>query len=61
MEMREGGKSLKGIAAELNILRIRQRRGGINWTPRAVRWALRWSADLFPNRKKWNKLAQRFE
>ena len=28
MEMREGGKSLKGIAAELNSLRIRQRRGG---------------------------------
>jgi DNA invertase Pin-like site-specific DNA recombinase len=61
MEMREGGKSLKGIAAELNSLRIRQRRGGINWTPSAVRWALRWSADLFPNRKKWNKFAQRFE
>jgi DNA invertase Pin-like site-specific DNA recombinase len=37
MEMREGGKSLKGIAAELNSLRIRQRRGGINWTPSAVR------------------------
>jgi DNA invertase Pin-like site-specific DNA recombinase len=61
MEMREGGKSLKGIAAELNSLRIRQRRGGINWTPSAVRWALRWSADLFPNRKKWNKFAQRLE
>jgi DNA invertase Pin-like site-specific DNA recombinase len=61
MEMREGGKSLKGIAAELNSLRIRQRRGGVNWTPSAVRWALRWSADLFLNRKKWNKFAQRFE
>jgi hypothetical protein len=23
----------------------------INWTPSAVRWALRWSVDLFPNRK----------
>jgi DNA invertase Pin-like site-specific DNA recombinase len=61
MEMREGGKSLKGIASELNSLCIRQRRGGINWTPSAVRWALRWSADLFPNRKKWNKFAQRLE
>ena len=61
MEMRQGGKSLKGIAAELSRLGIRQRRGGINWTPSAVRWALRWSADLFPNRKKRNKFAQRFE
>jgi hypothetical protein len=61
MEMREGGTSLKGIAAELNNLRIRQPRGGINWTPSAVRWALRWSAELFPNRKKRNKFAQRFE
>ena len=34
MEMRDNGKSLKGIAAELNRLGIRQRRGGINWTPR---------------------------
>lgn len=61
MEMRENGKSLEGIAAELNRLGIRQRRGGINWTPNAVRWALRWSADLFPDRKKWNRVAQRFE
>ena len=61
MEMRENGKSLGGIAAELNRLGIRQRRGGINWTPNAVRWALRWSADLFPDRKKWNRVAQRFE
>ena len=62
MEMREGGgKSLEGIAAELNRLGIRQRRGGVNWTPSAVRWALRWSADLFPDRKKWNRVAQRFE
>jgi DNA invertase Pin-like site-specific DNA recombinase len=61
MEMRESGKSLKGIAAELIRLGIRQRRGGINWTPNAVRWALRWSADLFPDRKKWNRVAQRFE
>jgi len=62
MEMREGGgKSLKGIAQELNRLGIRQRRGGINWTPSAVRWALRWSAELFPDRKKWNRVAQRFE
>jgi DNA invertase Pin-like site-specific DNA recombinase len=61
MEMRDKGKSLKGIAAELNRLGIRQRRGGINWTPNAVRWALRWSEPLFPTRKKWNKQAQRFE
>lgn len=61
MEMRLGGKSLKGIAAELNRLRIRQRRGGINWTPSAVRGALLWSADLFPGRKKWNRFAQQFE
>jgi hypothetical protein len=61
MEMREAGKSLEGIAQELNRLGIRQRRGGINWTPSAVRWALRWSADLFPDRKKWNRVPQRFE
>ena len=61
MEMRDNGKSLKGIAAELNRLGIRQRRGGINWTPNAVRWALRWSEPLFPTRKKWNKHAQTFE
>ena len=61
MEMRESGKSLRGIAEGLNRLGIRQRRGGINWTPSAVRWALRWSADLFPDRKKWNRVAQRFE
>jgi Recombinase len=61
MEMRQSGKSLKGIAAELNRLRIRQRRGGINWTPSAVRGALLLSADLFPGRKKWNRFAQQFE
>lgn len=61
MQMRESGKSLKGIAAELNRLGIHQRQGGINWMPNAVRCALRWSAPLFPNRKRWNKYAQRFE
>jgi DNA invertase Pin-like site-specific DNA recombinase len=61
MELRESGKSLKDIAAELNRLGIRQSRGGVNWTPNAVRNALRWSAPLFPTRKKWNKFAQRFE
>jgi hypothetical protein len=61
MELRESGKSLKGIAAELNRLGIRQNRGGINWTPNAVRNALRWSAPLFPARKKWNKCAQQFQ
>ncbi len=61
MEMRESGKSLEGMAAELSRLGIRMRRGGTNWTPGAVRWALRWSEDLFPNRKKWNRVMQRFE
>jgi hypothetical protein len=61
MELRESGKSLEGIAAELNRLGIRQSRGGINWTPNAVRNALRWSAPLFPTRNKWNRFAQRFE
>ncbi len=61
MELRESGKSLKGIAAELNRFAIRQSLGGINWTPSAVRNALRWSAPLFPTRKKWNKYTQRFE
>ncbi len=61
MKMREGGMSLKGIAAELNRLGIRQRRGGVNWTPNAARCALRWSEHLFPSRKKWNRRTQRFE
>jgi hypothetical protein len=61
MELRESGQSLRGIAAELNRLGIRQSRGGVNWTPNAVRNALRWSEPLFPARKKWNKFAQRFE
>lgn len=61
LELRENGKSLPAIAAELNRLGIRQRRDGINWTPTAVRSALRWSAPMFPERKKWNKHAQRFE
>jgi DNA invertase Pin-like site-specific DNA recombinase len=61
MELRESGKSLEGIAAELNRLGIRLSRGGINWTPNAVRNALSWSAPLFPTRNKWNRFAQRFE
>jgi len=61
MGLRESRKSLKEIAAELNRLGIRQRRGGVNWTPNAVRCTLRWSAPLFPERKEWNRHAQRFE
>ena len=61
IELRESGKSLVKIGAELTRLGVRTPYGKTIWTESPIRRLLKRSADQFPNRKKWNRSKQRYE
>lgn len=61
MELRESGKSLVKIAAELTRLGIRTPYGKLTWTESPIRRLLKRSADHFPNRKIWNRSKRLYE
>jgi hypothetical protein len=51
-ELRDNGKSLYGIAAELNRLDVETPNGGRKWTQETVRNLFVWSGEALPLRTR---------